>query len=74
MAACSAKGACKVCRILILIGALNLGLIGLGNLLGFSGDVVYALLGSWPIVIDVLYVLIGLCAVMKLVNMCKSCK
>lgn len=46
---------------LVVIGALNWGLVGLGSLLG-AGDwnVVAAVLGAWPVLVDVVYLLVGL--------------
>ncbi len=61
--------------VLVIIGALNWGLVGLGTL--FSGDwnVVNMLLGSWPKVEAVVYVLVGVAAVVKLVKCkCATCR
>lgn len=46
---------------LVVIGALNWGLVGLGSLLG-AGDwnVVALILGAWPVLVDVVYLLVGL--------------
>lgn len=47
--------------VLVMVGALNWGLVGLGTLLGGTGwNVVNMLLGSWPTVEAVVYVLVGL--------------
>lgn len=47
--------------LLVVIGALNWGLVGLGMLLGGMGwNVVNMLLGGWPMVEAVVYVLVGL--------------
>lgn len=46
---------------LLLIGGLNWGLVGL-----FGFDLVDWLLGSWPIVARIVYVLVGLSAVLML--------
>jgi len=54
-----------VAWILVLIGALNWGLMGLGYFLGFQGNVVELLLGSWPAVENVVYILVGVSAVYK---------
>ncbi len=69
--ACEGTTVGKVAWILVLIGALNWGLVGLGNLLGFQGNVVELLLGSWPVVENVVYVLVGLSAVYKGMKCCK---
>lgn len=48
--------------LLVIVGALNWGLVGLGMLLGggMSWNVVNMILGSWPMVEAVVYVLVGL--------------
>jgi len=59
---------------LIVIGALNWGLVGLGGLFNRSWDVVYLLIGSWSSVIsDLVYLVIGIAAVIVLVG-CKKCE
>jgi uncharacterized membrane protein YuzA (DUF378 family) len=65
------KGMCicsKIGIILLIIGGLNWGLVGIGMLMG-SGDswnVVRMIFGSMPIVEGVIYVLVGLAAIMKI--------
>ncbi|MCA9371147.1 MAG: DUF378 domain-containing protein, partial [Candidatus Peregrinibacteria bacterium] len=59
---------CKACYWLVIIGALNWGLVGLGSFLGQDLNVVHMLLNSMPVVENVVYVLVGLAAVMKLVK------
>ena len=44
-----------VATLLVVVGALNWGLIGLLNL-----DLVNTLVGAWPMVVRVVYVLVGL--------------
>jgi hypothetical protein len=68
---CDSSSVGKIAWILVLVGALNWGLVGLGNLLGFQGNVVELLLGSWPTVENVVYVLVGVSAVFKAVKCCK---
>ncbi len=47
--------------VLVVVGALNWGLIGVGMLMGGSGwNVVMMVLGSMPTVEAVVYVLVGL--------------
>ena len=58
--------------VLVLVGAINWGLIGLGNFLGGDWNVVNMVLGAWPQVESLLYVLVGLSGVYKLA-MCKKC-
>lgn len=64
----------KIACLLVVIGALNWGLVGLGWLIGGGSDwnVVHMLLGKWMKVEGVVYVLVGLSGVYKLV-MCGSC-
>ena len=59
---------CKACHWLILIGALNWGLVGLGDFVGSDLNVVHMVVGAWPQVESLVYVLVGLAAVKKLVK------
>lgn len=55
---------------LVIIGALNWGLVGL-----FDFNLVNTLLGQWEIVERIVYVLVGLSAVATLaMGSCKACK
>lgn len=72
MGSCPSGGVAKAACILVLVGAINWGLIGLGGFLGFDGNVVAMLLGGFPVVLDAVYVLVGLSAVWKLAK-CGSC-
>ena len=59
--------------VLVLVGALNWGLIGLGWLAGSKDwNVVHMLLGQWMTVEAVVYVLVGLAGVYKIVVCSKS--
>ena len=60
--------------ILIIVGALNWGLIGLGGFLGGSWNVVNMLLGSWPQVEWLVYVLVGLSAVYEIISHKSNCR
>lgn len=64
-----------VACVLVTIGALNWGLVGVGTLVGGGADwnLVTKLLGTWPQVEAVVYVLVGLSGVYKLVMCSKSC-
>lgn len=58
------KKCCKLCMSLVLIGALNWGLVGLSNLAGMAEfNLVTFLLGSWPVVENIVYALVGVAAV-----------
>jgi len=58
---CSSK---CLAKLLVVVGGLNWGLVGAAGL--FAGDanwnVVNLLLGSWPVVENVVYLLVGLAA------------
>ncbi len=57
-----------VACLLVLVGALNWGLVGLGWLAGGADwNVVHMLLGSWMQVEAVVYLLVGLAGVYKIV-------
>ncbi|MEK7115328.1 MAG: DUF378 domain-containing protein [Patescibacteria group bacterium] len=54
--------------ILLVVGGLNLGLSALGF------NVVEMILGSWPIVVTIIYLLIGLAAIYEVVTHKANCK
>lgn len=54
---------------LVLVGALNWGLVGL-----FNYNLVESLLGTWPMVVKIVYVLVGAAAVWSLVTHKDDCK
>lgn len=59
----------KVAVVLVLAGALNWGLVGL-----FNFNLVNTLFGGWPMVERVIYVLVGVAAIMKMmICKCKAC-
>lgn len=65
-----------VAWILLVVGGLNWLLIGLGGFMGANWNVVAMILGSWPQVEWLVYVLVGLSAVYEIVthkNTCKNC-
>ena len=63
-------GVHKVCAALVWIGAINWGLIG-----AFNFNLVNMLLGSWPTVERIVYVLVGLAALgMLTACKCKMCQ
>lgn len=52
---------------LLIVGALNWGLVGLGMLLGGEGwNVVNMIFGAWPMLEGLVYVLVGAAGVWKL--------
>lgn len=56
------KGICCVAMILTVVGGINWGLVGLGMLLGKNLNLVSMLLGNWPTVEAVVYLLVGVSA------------
>ena len=59
---------------LLVIGGLNWGLVGLGGFAGADWNVVNMLLGSWPTVEWLVYVLVGLSAIWIGVTHMKDCR
>lgn len=55
--------------LLVIIGAINWGLVGL-----FNFNLVTALLGSLPMVARAVFVLVGISGVWMLFNFSKCCK
>lgn len=64
----------KLAFILVVIGGLNWGLVGLGGFAGSDWNVVHMILGSWPKVEWLVYVLVGLAALSELLGHKKLCK
>jgi uncharacterized protein len=59
-----------VAFVLVIIGGLNWGLIGISSNL----NLVERILGSWPVVVQIVYVLVGLSAIVLAVGHKKDCK
>ena len=53
--------------ILLVIGGLNWGLIGVGNLLGSNWNVIGLILGGIPVLRDIIYILVGLAAIKAII-------
>ncbi len=63
-----------VAWVLLLVGGLNWGLVGLGGFFGGNWNVVNLLLGGWPKVEWIVYVLVGVSAVVSMMGCrCKTC-
>ena len=60
--------------VLVIIGALNWGLVGLGGFAGGDWNVVSMVLGSWPAVEWIVYVLVGLSAVYLVFTHKRDCR
>jgi len=59
---------------LAIIGALNWGLVGIGGFVGSDWNVVHLLLGSWPKVEWIVYLLVGLSAVYLVFTHKRDCR
>ena len=62
--------------VLVIIGALNWGLVGIGSFAGVTGgwNVVNMILGSWPTVEWIVYILVGLSGIWLGISHRKDCK
>jgi len=73
----SCRGRCTpayIGKILLIVGGVNWGLYGIGMLIDSNLNVVNLLLGSWPVVEAIVYILVGVAAVMKIFGCkCKVC-
>jgi hypothetical protein len=60
----------KIAWVLVIIGALNWGLVGL-----FDWNLVEAVLGNWDWAVTAVYILVGVSAILSLTcHSCKMCK
>lgn len=59
--------------ILLVVGGLNWGLVGLGGFMGSDWNLVHMILGAWPAVEWVVYVLVGISAVVLLFTHKRDC-
>ncbi len=74
---CKKSPLMTVVCVLLLVGALNWGLVGLGWLVGGADwNVVHMVLGKWMKLEAIVYVLVGLAGVYKIVvcGKCGDCK
>ncbi|MFZ2555243.1 MAG: DUF378 domain-containing protein [Minisyncoccia bacterium] len=60
--------------ILLIVGGVNWGLIGLGGFMGGNWNLVNIILGSWPALEWLVYVLVGLSAVYEVFTHKANCK
>ncbi len=75
---CCKKGECTmamIAKVLVVVGGVNWGLVGLGMLLGTVGgwNVLNMILGFSPVLEGVVYILVGISAVMMIFG-CKCGK
>ena len=67
-------GCSKVAKVLLIIGALNWGLVGIGMFFGGNWNVVNLIFGSWMWLEAVIYIIVGLAGLSKLFGCrCKKC-
>lgn len=65
----------KIVEILLIIGGLNWGLVGVGMLMSINLNVINLLLGGMSVLEAVIYVLVGLAAILKIFCCrCEKCK
>lgn len=68
------KGVSFIAVLLTVVGGLNWGLVGLGSFLGTNLNLVNLLLGAWPTVESIVYLLVGLSALLVgWAHMAKKC-
>ena len=60
--------------ILVIVGGLNWGLIALGNWMGSNLNVVNLILGSYPMIENLVYLLVGISAIVLLIGHKKGCR
>ena len=74
---CNGKCGCvvkKTCKVLLIIGGLNWGLVGVGMLMNSDWNVVKMIFGSIPTLEAIVYILVGVAAIMKIFGCrCKKC-
>jgi uncharacterized membrane protein YuzA (DUF378 family) len=70
---CKKNCACKIiAKILVIIGGLNWGLVGVGMFFGKNWNLVNAILGGMPTVEAIVYVLVGIAALVMIFCKCKK--
>lgn len=63
-----------ITKMLVIIGGVNWGLVGVGLFLDMNLNLVSMLLGSWPMVEDIVYIVVGVAAVLMIFGCkCKTC-
>jgi uncharacterized protein len=67
-------GVAWIAWVLLIIGGLNWGLVGIGGFANSNWNVVNLLLGAWPAVEWIVYILVGISALAMLFGCrCKKC-
>lgn len=62
-----------IAKILLIVGGINWGLVGIGMLVDTPLNIVNLILGGMPMLEALVYVLVGVAAVMKIIG-CKCVK
>ena len=61
-------------KILLIIGGINWGLVGIGMFMNANWNVVNLLLGKFPTIEAIVYILVGVSAIVKIFGCkCKKC-
>jgi uncharacterized membrane protein YuzA (DUF378 family) len=60
---------CWIAKLLLIIGGLNWGLIGV-----FNYNLVSSWFGDWPIVVRIIYIVVGLAALLAILCLFRSHK
>ncbi|MEI6316732.1 MAG: DUF378 domain-containing protein [bacterium] len=72
------KGACvlhKIANVLVIVGGLNWGLVGLGMFMGSNWNLVNMIFGSMPTIEAIVYILVGVSAVLAIFGgSCSKCQ
>lgn len=68
------KGLHSIAFILVIIGGLNWGLSGLGDFLGQDLNVVHLILSFYPQLESLVYVLVGVSAIILVTSHKKDCR
>ena len=64
----------KISFVLVVVGGLNWGLVALGDWMGGNWNVVNLLLGSWPVVEQIVYLLVGVAALVLVSTHKSDCR
>ncbi len=60
--------------VLVIVGGLNWGLMAIGSYMGSNWNVVNLILGSWPAVENLIYLLVGLSAIVLVSSHKADCR
>lgn len=59
---------------LVIIGALNWGLVAIGSYMGSNLNIVNLLLGTMPMIENIVYLLVGISAIVLFMGHKKDCR